>query len=124
MGVSVRDFRKLEIWKKSHQAVLLLYKVTQEFPEEEKYGLTNQIHRVWVSIPSNIAEGCGHESKKEFARYLQIAAASSSELQYQLILAKDLGYLKENQYTELASIIEELKKMMFVFTKCIRAGFP
>ena len=118
----MRDFRKLEIWKRSHKAALLLYKVTQEFPTEEKYGLTNQIRRAGVSIPSNIAEGCGHESKKEFARYFQMAAASSSELQYQLILAHDLGYLQEDQYAELSSVIEELKKMVFTYTKRIRAG--
>jgi four helix bundle protein len=122
MGVSMRDFRNLEIWKKSHKAVLLLYKVTQEFPAEEKYGLTNQIRRAGVSIPSNIAEGCGHESDKEFARYLQIAAASSSELQYQLILAYDLKYLNDELYAELSSSVEELKKMIYVFTKRIRAG--
>ena len=118
----MRDFRKLEIWKRSHKAALLLYKVTQEFPTEEKYGLTNQIRRAGVSLPSNIAEGCGHESKKEFARYLQLAAASTSELQYQLILVHELFYLQEDQYEELANIIEELKKMIFVCTKRIRAG--
>ena len=118
----MRDFRKLEIWKRSHKAALLLYKVTQEFPTEEKYGLTNQIRRAGVSIPSNIAEGCGHESKKEFARYLQMAAASTSELQYQLILAHELGYLQEDQYAELTRFIEELKKMIFVYTKRIRTG--
>jgi four helix bundle protein len=80
------------------------------------------MRRVGVSIPSNIAEGCGHESKKEFARYLPMAAASTSELQYQLILAYELGYLQEDQYSELASIIEELKKMIFVYTKRIRTG--
>ena len=117
----MRDFRNLEIWKRSHKAVLLLYKVTQDFPTEEKYGLTNQIRRAGVSIPSNIAEGCGHESKKEFARYLQMAAASTSELQYQLILTHDLGYIQDDQYTELSSVIEELKKMIFVYTKRIRA---
>ena len=117
----MRDFRKLEIWKRSHKAVLHLYGVTKDFPTEEKYGITNQIRRAGVSIPSNIAEGCGHESKKEFARYLQMAAASTSELQYQLILAYDLGYLQEDQYAELASIIGDLKKMIFVYTKRIRA---
>ena len=100
--------------------MLLLYKVTQEFPTEEKYGLTNQIRRAGVSIPSNIAEGCGHESRKEFACYLQIAAASTSELQYQLLLAHELGYLQEELYAELAASIEELKKMIFVYTKRIR----
>ena len=118
----MRDFRKLEIWKRGHQTVLLLYKVTQEFPMEEKYGLTNQIRRAGVSIPSNIAEGCEHESDKEFARYLQMAAASSSELLYQLILAYDLKYLNDELYTELSGSVEELKKMIFVFTKRIRAG--
>jgi four helix bundle protein len=113
----MRDFRNLEIWKRSHAAAIQIYEVTKSFPSTEKFGLTSQIRRAAVSIPSNIAEGCGHGSNKEFSRYLQIAAASTSELQYQLILAKDLGYLQQNQYREIANIVEEVKKMIYVFTK-------
>ena len=113
----MRDFRNLEIWKRSHQAVLQIYTATKDFPATEKFGLTNQIRRAAVSIPSNFAEGCGHLSKKEFRRYLQIAAASTSELQYQLILARDLGYLTEDRFVAIAKIVEEVKKMIFVFNK-------
>jgi len=117
----MRNFQTLEVWKKGHKLVLSLYKATAEFPKEEQYGLTSQIRRAGASVPANIAEGCGHDSDKEFSRYLQMAAASTSELQYQLILAYDLGYLKENQYAELSSVIEELKKMLSTFIKRVRA---
>ena len=102
----MRDFRKLEVWKKGHKLVLSLYKATADFPSEERYGLTSQIRRAGVSVPANIAEGCGHKSDSEFARYLQLAAASATELQYHIILARDLGYLKPELYKELAETVE------------------
>jgi four helix bundle protein len=83
----MRDFRKLEVWRKSHQLAVKVYKATNDFPKEERYGLKSQMRRAGASIPANIAEGCGHRSDSEFARYLQHAAASASELQYHLILA-------------------------------------
>jgi len=106
----MRDFRKLEVWKKGHKLVLSLYKATADFPSEERYGLTSQIRRAGVSVPANIAEGCGHQSEPEFARYLQLAAASATELQYHIILDK-----------ELAEIVEEIKKMLSAFIKQVRA---
>ena len=119
-GDSMRDFRTLTVWQKSHQVVLRIYKVTEAFPREERYGLTSQIRRASVSIPSNIAEGCGHRSDSEFARYLQLAAASATELQYHIILARELSYLEPEHYKELAENIEELKKMLSTFIKRVR----
>ena len=118
----MRDFRKLVIWQKAHALVLEIYKATGGFPGEERYGLTNQIRRASVSIPSNIAEGSGHGSELEFARYLQLAAASASEVQYQIILARDLGYLAGESYAELAADVEEVKKMLSALLKRVRAS--
>ena len=121
MGVIMRDFQTLEVWKKGHKLVLSLYKATAYFPSEERYGLTSQIRRAGVSVPANIAEGCGHQSEPEFARYLQLAAASATELQYHIILARDLSYLEPERYKELAETVEEIKKMLSAFIKQVRA---
>ncbi len=117
----MRDFKTLKVWQKSHQVVLKIYEVTAVFPREEQYGLISQIRRASVSIPSNIAEGCGHQSDPEFARYLQLAAASASELEYQLLLARDLDYLNVEYYLELSGSVQELKKMLSAFMKRVRA---
>jgi four helix bundle protein len=89
----VKDFRDLHVWERCHQLTLEIYAATLKFPREELYGLTSQIRRCAVSIGANIAEGCGKMGNNEFQRYLQIAAGSASELDYELLLAKDLGYL-------------------------------
>ena len=89
----MKDFRQLKVWEKSHQLALAIYKSTKEFPKEEVYGLTSQIRHASMSIPTNIAEGCGRNTDKEFARFLQIAMGSASEAEYQLILARDLNFL-------------------------------
>ena len=75
----MKDFRQLQVWEKSHQLALGVYKATQDFPKEELYGLTSQIRRASTSIPTNIAEGCGRGTDPEFARFLQIAMGSASE---------------------------------------------
>jgi len=121
MGEIMQDFRRLVVWKKSHQLVLRIYDATAGFPGVERYGLTAQIRRASVSIPSNIAEGCGHQSDREFARYLQLATASASELEYQLLLSRDLGYLNVEYYVELSEPVQELKKMLSTFIKRVRA---
>ncbi|MFZ5517564.1 MAG: four helix bundle protein [Candidatus Zhuqueibacterota bacterium] len=108
----MKDFRKLNVWQKSHELTLQIYKNTRAFPKEEIYGLTSQIRRSSISIPSNIAEGCGRNSDLDFARFLQIAMGSASELEYQTLLAYDLHYLDENTYIKLLNEIEEVKKML------------
>jgi four helix bundle protein len=89
----MKDFRQLKVWEKSHQLALAIYKATKEFPKEELYGLTSQIRRSSMSVPTNIAEGCGRNTDADFARFLQIAMGSASETGYQLILAHDLEFL-------------------------------
>lgn len=87
----MKDFRNLRVWEKAHHLTLEIYRVTSAFPKEETYGLTSQIRRACVSIPANVAEGCGRDSEAELLRYLKIAMGSSSELEYELLLANQLG---------------------------------
>ena len=112
----MRDFHTLDIWKKSHRLTLHVYKLTKElFPKEELYGLTSQIRRACSSIPTNIAEGCGRGSDADFARFLQIAIGSSSEVEYELLLAHDLQYIPNEKYQELSSEIISIRKMIIRF---------
>ena len=117
----MKDFRQLKVWEKSHQLALAVYKTTKEFPKEELYGLTSQIRRASMSIPTNIAEGCGRNTDKEFARFLQIAMGSASETEYQLILARDLEFLPKDSYEKLHNDVEEIKRMLASLLKTIRA---
>jgi four helix bundle protein len=89
----VRPHYRLEAWKEAMALVKMVYTATQSFPKDELYGLTNQMRRAAVSIPSNIAEGAARSSKKEFVQFLSIARGSLSELETQLLISTDLGYL-------------------------------
>jgi len=98
----MKNFKELQVWKKAHQLTLQLYKTTVTFPKDEKYGLTSQIKRSASSIAANIAEGCGRSGDAEFARYLQIAMGSASELEYHLLLAHDLKIINTSNYEVLS----------------------
>ena len=117
----MKDFRQLKVWEKSHQLALAIYKVTKKFPKEEVYGLTSQIRRASISIPTNIAEGCGLNTDKGFARFLQIAMGSASETEYQLILAHDLEFLSQATYEDLHNDVTEIKRMVASLLKTLRA---
>jgi four helix bundle protein len=108
----LRDFHSLKVWNKAHELALASYKRTALFPRAELYGLTSQIRRAAVSIAGNISEGCGKDSETDFGRYLQIAMGSASELQYYWLLARDLGYLNAQEYTQLEDNVSEIKKML------------
>ncbi len=97
---------------KSHSLVLAVYRATASFLKVEVFGLTNQIRRAAVSIPSNIAEGCGRGSDQDFARFLQIAMGSASEVEYQLLLARDLAYLTDSEHSLRAKDVIEVKRML------------
>ena len=116
----MRDFKRLQIWDRSHRLTLRIYELTSKFPRDEIYGLTSQIRRACASIPTNIAEGCGRESSADFARFLQIATGSASETEYLILLAHDLKYLNTNQYVELTDEIVSIKKMITALLKNIR----
>jgi len=117
----MKDFRQLKVWERSHQLALANYKATKEFPKEELYGLTSQIRRSSMSIPTNIAEGCGRNTDADFARFLQIAMGSASETEYQLILARDLEFLPKDAYEKLHNDVEEVKRMLASLLKTLRA---
>jgi len=118
----VKDFRQLKVWEKAHAFALAVYKLTKEFPKEELYGLTSQIRRASMSVPTNIAEGCGRNTDPEFARFLQIALGSASETEYQLLLAHDLGFITKENYEPLNKDVEEIKRMLASLLKTIRTG--
>lgn len=108
----MKDFRDLKVWEKSHALTLRIYRATTSFPRSELYGLTSQIRRCSASIGANIAEGCGKRGNNEFQRYLQIASGSASELDYHLLLSRDLGFLPDPEYVELARSLTEVRKML------------
>jgi len=108
----MKDFRKLKIWQKAHHLTLKVYEATRGFPREELHGLTGQMRKSSSSVPMNIAEGCGRGSDLEFGRFLQIAMGSASELEYQLILARDLTYLELKVYEDLVQDAGEVKRML------------
>ena len=113
----MRTHLDLDVWKKSIQFVKKIYKITSKFPDAEKYGLTNQMRRCAVSIPSNIAEGAGRNSKKEFKQFLYISLGSISELETQLIISTELSYLKGKSLLEE---LNEIRKMLFGLIKSIK----
>ena len=118
----MRDFKKIQVWQKAHTFVLAIYKMTESFPDEERFGLTSQIRRAAASIPTNIAEGAGRDTQKEFARFVQIATGSASEVEYQLLLSHELGYLPTEQYTALEATITEIQKMLHGFAKALKSN--
>jgi len=108
----MQDFRELRVWEKAHRLTLGVYKATRAFPPDELYGLTSQMRRAAASIGANICEGCGRETRPDFARFLQNAAGSSSELEYHALLARDLGYLSTTEFSDLTSDVCEIKRIM------------
>ncbi|MDJ0535881.1 MAG: four helix bundle protein [Xenococcaceae cyanobacterium MO_207.B15] len=111
----MKDFQKLKVWEKAHYLTLTLYKETKSFPREELFGLTSQIRRASSSIPANLAEGCGRDSDKELARFIQIAQGSAYELEYHLLLSHELGYLTKPIYLNLKNQTLEIQKMLRSF---------
>jgi four helix bundle protein len=118
----MRDFKELKVWDKAHQWVLEVYRVTGSFPTEERFSLIAQLRRSAASVPTNIAEGCGRDSQREFARFLSIAAGSACEAEYHLLLARDLGYLDEATHRELDQNVNEVKRMLNTFVQRLTAN--
>ena len=118
----MKDFRSLQVWGKAHALTLAVYKSTEQFPKQELYSLTNQIQRAAVSIPANIAEGCGKDSDAELKRFFLIAMGSASELEYLLLLACELGYLQASNYQPLQNELVETRKMLNSFIQKLKAN--
>ena len=118
----MRDFRDIKVWMKSHRLTLAVYKATSRFSRQEVYGLTSQARRAASSVPANIAEGCGRTGDAELARFMRIAAGSATELEYHLLLARDLEFLAPKQHEELDREVNEVKKMLRGFVKQLAVG--
>lgn len=106
----MRNFRDLEVWQSSVLFVKKIYIITSTFPKEEKYGLVSQINRCAVSIPSNIAEGCSRTSQKDFSRFLQISLGSAFELETQIEIAKEIGFVDVTLHLEIITELNVIQK--------------
>jgi four helix bundle protein len=118
----VRPFSDLRVWQKAHELTLDVYAVTRLFPNEERYGLTSQLRRAASSIPANIAEGCGRRGPRDFSRFLQIAAGSACELEYHLLLARDLSLLDAQTYQSLHDDVNGIKRMLNSYSQKLIAN--
>lgn len=118
----MKPFRQLKVWEKSHALTLAVFEATRDVKRGEYPGLVSQIRRAAASIPTNIAEGCGHSTEREFARFLQMAMASASELEYHLLLAVDLGVIPRGSYRNLDEGVTEVKRMLAALLRRIRAS--
>ena len=119
---NMRDFHKLMIWQRSHRLTLEIYKISKTFPKSEIFGLTSQIRRAVSSIPTNIAEGCGRNSSKEFAHFLQIAIGSATEVEYQLLLAHDINYINDDDYQVLTNETVAVRKMIIKYQSELKSS--
>lgn len=117
----MRPFRELTVWQRSHQLVLDIYRSTDPFPSREQFGLQGQIRRAAASIPANIAEGSARSTPAEFAHSLNIALGSAAELEYHLLLAHELGYLRVETYAALDDTLSEVKRMLVALRKHVNA---
>lgn len=108
----VGSWRDLEVWKVAHGLVLKVYETTRQFPSEERFRLADQLCRAAASIPTNIAEGKGRNSLKEYLQFLTVARGSVEEVKYQLLLARDLGYVNEEAYTETSTGYDQVGRML------------
>lgn len=116
----MKSHKDLLVWQNAVDFVTSLYKVTKSFPKEEIYGLTSQLRRAAVSIPSNIAEGAARKGKQEFRQFLYVALSSGAEIETQLIIARNLGYLDDSSFDELMNQLTSIQKMTQGLIKSIR----
>ncbi|KPK91364.1 MAG: four helix bundle protein [Anaerolineae bacterium SM23_ 63] len=117
----MRDFRSLKVWERSHHLAISIYGLPASFPKDERYGLSGQLRRSGVSIPANIAEGCGRSGEKELARFLNISLGSASELEYLLLLARDINLLDHSEFEHVSTDVIEIKKMLTSFIQKLKA---
>lgn len=116
----MKDFKELKVWHKSHELTLALYSTSKSFPKEEIYGLTSQLRRAAVSVGANIAEGCGRRSDGELVRFLQIARGSASEVEYRLLVARDLKFMDESAHAKLQVKLAEVQRMLSSLVSAVR----
>lgn len=115
----MRDFTRLEVWRRAHRLVLDVYRATVEYPPAERFELRSQTRRAATSVPMNIAEGAGRNTRADYARFIDIAAGSTNELEYQLILGRDLGYLDRHTARRLRDETRQVRSMLTTLTQRI-----
>ncbi len=116
----MQDFRNLNVWQKAHELALGTYRSTAAFPREEMYGLTVQMRRAAASVAANLAEDCCRQGDIEFSRFAQISLGSVSELDYHLLLARDLAYLPVSDYDRLTGLLQETRRMLISLIQRLR----
>ncbi|MGH7703763.1 MAG: four helix bundle protein [Gemmatimonadales bacterium] len=116
------SYKKLEVWQRAHRLAIAAYNATRGFPKSEQYGLTSQIRRAAASIPANVAEGCGRLGDREMVRFLQYALGSANELEYHLLLARELGFLSLEASTSLTPEAERIQRMLAALIRSLRTG--
>lgn len=120
----VNSWKDLEVWQVAHSLVLKVYKMTSDFPSDERFRLTDQLCRAAASVPTNIVEGKGRNSLKEYLQFLSIARGSTEEVKYLLLLAQDLNYLEKVNYDEMAEGYDRVAKMLNKLIGSLRAHLP
>jgi four helix bundle protein len=120
-GGAMQNFRDLKVWHKAHALTLAVYAATSNFPAAERFGLTGQMRRAAASVPANIAEGCVRSSDADFARFLHTAIGSASELEYFVLLARDLKFIAASDHDALTEDIEEIKRMLSALITRLKA---
>lgn len=118
----MQDYRKLHVWEKSHRLAVTVYMVTRCFPREEMYGLISQIRRAAMSIPANIAGGCGRGGQADTARFLQVDMGSACEVEYYALLAHDLTFLDAKTHQQVAEQVSEVKRMLASLIQKMRSA--
>jgi four helix bundle protein len=116
----LKNYRELKVWQKSFELCKSIYKITKKFPRKEQYSLTSQIRKSAISIPSNIAEGYGRGTTKEYIHFLYIAYGSICELETQILLSKDFGYISEEDKNDLLEKVKEVERMLHALIKSLK----
>ena len=117
----MRNFRQLDVWRKAHELTLEVYRLTANFPNQERYGLTSQLQRASASIGANLAEGCGRETDADFKRFVQMACGSACEVEYHLLLAMDLSLINIATHEKLNANVNEVKRMLVGLTRYLES---
>jgi four helix bundle protein len=120
----MQHYSKLEVWRRSHELVLALYRCTDSFPVTERYGLSTQLRRAASSVPTNIAEGSKRATPNDYAHFLNIAEGSLSETEYLLILSRDLGYIPQDVARDRLAEVSELLRMLHALRKTVQKDAP
>ncbi len=118
----MQRFTELLVWKRSHAAVLAVYRATVQFPTDERFGLTSQLRRAMLSVPTNIAEGSKRVSRQDYGRFLNVAEGSLAEVEYLLMVSADLGYIERQTTRKLIDELTEIAKMLSALRKKVVAG--